>query len=129
MGINQRERSLALVQRAMRFNPHHPGWYYVIPFLYHYYQEDYEAALDEAIGFNTPDYFWDPLARAADLGQLGRKKKAKNALGKLIDLVPNFDHRGRSLIKRMLFQDEYVKMLLDGLGKARWEIALGGVIV
>jgi adenylate cyclase len=122
MGLGQWERSLALMRKAMRLNPHHPGWYHVVPFFYHYYQGEYETALFDAKGFNTPDYFWDPLTRAAVLGQLDHQAEAKKAGGELLALVPDFERRGRSLIQRMVYADEQVDMLLEGLRKAGMEV-------
>jgi adenylate cyclase len=115
------ERGLELVHKAMRLNPHHPGWYHLIPFLDRYRQGEYEAALQEARRFNTPDYFWDPLIRTAVLGQLGRQGEAEKAARELLALMPDFESRGRSVLKRMVFLDENVEMLLDGLGKAGLE--------
>ena len=43
-------------------------------------------------------------------------------MSELLALVPDFRSRGRSLIKRILFQDEHVEMLLDGLHKAGLEL-------
>ena len=118
MGLGQGERSLTLIKKAMRLNPHHPGWYHFVPFLYRYYRGDYEAALFDAKRFNTPEYFWDPLIRAAVLGQLDRRAVAKKAGGELLALVPDFEPRCRSLIQRMVYLDGHVDMLLDGLCKA-----------
>jgi adenylate cyclase len=122
MGLGQGERSLALIQKAMRLNPHHPGWYHFVPFLNYYRQGEYEAALFEAKRFNTPEYFWDPLIRAAVLGQLDRRTEAKKVGGELLVLVPDFESRGRSLIKRMVYLDEHVEILVDGLHKAGLEM-------
>lgn len=44
-------------------------------------------------------------------------------MGELLALVPDFESRGRSLIKRMVFQDAHVEMLVDGLRKAGLELA------
>jgi adenylate cyclase len=118
MGLDQWERALELMGKAMCLNPHHPGWYHLVPFLYHYDQGDFEAALLAANEFNTPDYFWDPLIRAAVLGQLGHQEEAEMAVGELLAIVPDFGARGRSLIKRMLFQEEHVEIVVDGLKKA-----------
>lgn len=112
------ERGLLFMRKAERLNPYHPGWYCLVPFMEHYRLADYEAALDEARRFNTHEYFWDPLIRAAVLGQLGRRSEANEAKDELIALVPDFGRRGRSLIRRMVFLDENVDMLLDGLRKA-----------
>ena len=122
MGLGQRERSLALMRKAMRLNPHHPGWYHFVPFLYHYYRGEYNTALVDANGFNTPDYFWDTLIRAAVLGQLDRQTEAKKAEGELLALVPDFERRGHSLIQRMVYLEENTEMLLDGLRKAGLEM-------
>jgi hypothetical protein len=37
-------------------------------------------------------------------------------------LVPDFESRGRSLIKRMVYLDEHVEILVDGLHKAGLEM-------
>ena len=118
MGLGQRERSLELMRKTMRLNPHHPGWYHFVPFLYHYYHGEYETALFDAKKLNTPDYFWDPLIRTAALGQLNRQAEAKKARSELLALVPDFERRGRSLIQRMVYLEEHTEMLLDGLHKA-----------
>ena len=117
-GLGQRERGQEIIRSAMRLNPHHPGWYHLIPYLHHYYQDEFEAALVDAREFNTPEYFWDPLIRTAVLGQLGHKAEAKNASRELLALVPDFGSRGRNLMKRLLYRDENVDMLAEGLGKA-----------
>jgi adenylate cyclase len=121
MGLGQWEEGLALIEKAMRWNPHHPGWYHFVPFLYHYYRGEYETALVDANGFNTPDYLWDPLIRTAVLGQLGRQSEAQKASGELLALVPDFELRGRSLIRRMVYSEENSEMLLDGLQKVGLE--------
>ena len=112
-GLGQMERGQTLIKLAMRLNPHHPGWYHLIPFLHHYSLGDYEAALVDANQFNTPEYFWDPLIRSVVMRRLGHLTEAKNAGLELLSLVPDFKQRGRSLIKRMVFLDEYVDMLWD----------------
>jgi len=109
---------LKLTHKAVRLNQHHPGWYHFVPFMGYYRQGDYDSALVEARRFNTPEYFWDPLIQAAVLGQLGRQAEANEAVDELLALVPDFERRGRSLIHRVVFTDEHVEMLLEGLRKA-----------
>ena len=118
MGLGQWERSLSLMRKAMRLNPHHPGWYHLVPFLYYYYHGEYETALFDAKRFNTHGYFWDPLTRTAVLGQLNRQAEAKKAGSELLALVPDFKRRGRSLIQRVVYLEEHTEILLDGLHKA-----------
>jgi len=123
MGLGQRERSLALMRDAMGLNPHHPGWYHLVPFLFHFHNNEYENALFEANRFNADGYFWDPLVRAAALGQLGRQAEAKKTRRELLTLVADFEIRGRSLIQRVVFNEAYTEMLLDGLRKAGIEVS------
>ena len=75
-------------------------------------------ALAYANGFNTPEYFWDPLIQASVLGQLGNYEEAGNAVDELLALVPDFETRGRSLIHRMVYLEGNTKMLIEGLAKA-----------
>ncbi len=117
-GIGQGEDSIALIDKAMRWNPHHPGWYQFVPFQFHYYRGNYQNALAYANGFNTPEYFWDPLIQASVLGQLGNYEEAGNAVDELLALVPDFETRGRSLIHRMVYLEGNTKMLIEGLAKA-----------
>ena len=88
-----------------------------------YRQGEYERALIEAERFNTPDFFWDPLIRAAVLGQLDRRAEAKKAVNELFALVPEFKSRGPILIRRLAYLDEHVDLLLEGLRKAGLELA------
>lgn len=66
--------------------------------------------------------FWDPLIRAAVLGQLGRQAQANEARDELLTLVPDFSDRGRGLIQRIVYLDENVELLLDGLRNAGLKI-------
>jgi adenylate cyclase len=113
------EWGLALLRKSMRLNPHHPGWYHFGPFLHLYRQERYQDALHEAAHISTPALWWDPLARAAALGQLDRTDEAGNALSKLQGVLPALDLR--ELLRRNVFSDGNVDALLEGLHKAGWE--------
>ena len=112
------DRAMKLMGKAMRLNPHHPGWYHIVAFMNYYRQGEYDLALVEARRFNTPDFFWDPLIRAAILGQLDRRSEAEKAVDELLALEPDFNLRGRSLIRRLAYLDEHVEILRDGLCKA-----------
>ena len=120
--IGEWERAVILMNKAMRLNPHHPGWYHLIPFMNHYRLGEYELALIEANRFNIPDFHWDPLIRAAALGQLGRQTEASKAVDELLNLVPDYKTRGRSLIRRYAYLDEHVDILAEGLRKAGFEL-------
>ncbi len=116
------ERGVKLMDKACSLNPHHAGWHHILYYMKHYRQGEYDLALIEAKRFNTPGSFWDPLIRAAVLGQLGRKNEAGRAVEELLALVPDFKSRGRSLLRRITYLDEHVDMLAEGLRKAGLEV-------
>jgi tetratricopeptide (TPR) repeat protein len=120
--VGEWERGLALLDKAMRLNPHYPGWYHLGPFLNSYRAEVYEDALGHAMRISTSGFFFDPLARAATLGQLGRQEEARVALEELQRELPDTDIGLRALMRRTLFSDENVDMLLNGLRKAGLEL-------
>lgn len=119
----ERARGVALMERVRRLNPHHPGWYHLVPYMEAYRVGDYHSALIEARRFNIPAFHFDPMIRAAVLGQLGRQEEAQQAIDELLALVPDFETRGRSLICRYAYLDENVEMLVEGLHKAGLELA------
>jgi adenylate cyclase len=119
--VGEWKRAMKLMGKAMRLNPHHPGWYHIVAFMNYYRQGEYDPALIEAQHFNTPEFFWDPLIRAAVLGQLDRQAEAEKAVDELLALVPDFKRRGQSLIRRLAYLDENVDVLLEGLRKAGLE--------
>jgi hypothetical protein len=92
-----------------------------VPNLNYYRRGDNEVAFIEAKHFNTP-IFWDPLIQAMVLVQLDHQAELNGAVVQLFALVPDFKSRGNSLIKRMVYLDEHVDMLLDGLRKAGLEL-------
>ena len=119
----EQERGVNLMEKAIRLNPHHPGWYHLVRYMEDYRRGEYDLALIEARRFNTPVFHFDPLIRAAVLGQLDRQAEAKEAVDELLALVPDFEGRGESLIRRFAYLDEHVEMLADGLRKAGLELA------
>ncbi len=68
-----------------------------------------------------PAYPWDPLMRAACLGQLGRKAQARAAFAELLSLRPEFPEDPR-LLHHVDLIDGFGDQVLDGLRKAGLEI-------
>jgi len=62
-------------------------------------------------------FFWDPLAKAATFGLLGRYEEGKQAAEELLKLKPDFSSRGRVLIGHYIKFDEIVERTIDGLSK------------
>ena len=116
--VGEWEEGFTLIERAMQLNPNFPGWYYSLALLDAYRHGRFEEALVWAQKFNMPDFYWDPLLRAAVLGQLGRRVEAETAARELLALRPDFTAWGRELMLRTLFDEALADMLLAGLEKA-----------
>jgi adenylate cyclase len=102
----------------MKLNPYHPTWFHLAPFMDYYLRCEYEKALAEALKFNYAELYWDPLMRAAALGQLGRLKEAKKAIDQLLKLEANFRHRAHRMIGHYVKVDDLVDKIVTGLQKA-----------
>jgi hypothetical protein len=86
-----------------------------------YRQDEYDQAWDEARRFNTPGLYLDPLIRVAALGQLDRRPEAEKSVGEMLELMSDFTTHGPQVIRRMVFVEENVALLLEGLRKAGLE--------
>ena len=88
------------------------------PYFNHFLQEKYAEAYQEALAFQMPQFFWDPLLRAAALGRLGREQEAAQAVGQLLHLRPDFPTRGRFLISCYVKFDYLTDAIIEGLRQA-----------
>jgi len=109
------EQGLAILKKGRELNPYYPGWFHMAPYFYLYLQENCEEAYQEALVFQMPQLFWDPLLRAAALGRLGREKAGAQALAELLHLRPDFPAAGPFLISCYAKFPYLVDGLLDGL--------------
>lgn len=109
------EEGLAILEKGMKLNPHFPGWFRMAPFFYYYLQGSCEEAYQEALAFQMPLFFWDPLLRAAALGRLGREPEGAQALSELLRLKPDLSTNGPFLIGCYVKFDNLADALLDGL--------------
>ncbi|MFC1857476.1 hypothetical protein ACFL9U_05535 [Thermodesulfobacteriota bacterium] len=112
------DRGLALLKKGVALNPCHPSWFHLAPYMYYYHRKEYINAFTEALKFNYPGLFWDPLMRAAALGRMGRASEAKATVGELLKLVPDFASSGLRLIGRFVKVDDLVDKIIEGLQKA-----------
>ena len=112
------ERGLSLLQKGMKLNPYHPSWFHLAPFMDCYRRGEYENAYAEALRFNFPTLYLDPMMRAVTLVELGRQDEAKTAIDELLKLVPDFSSQGRWLIGRYVKVDDIADSLFAGLQKA-----------
>jgi len=119
--LGHRQEAMSLWERGTHLNPNHSSFYFIVPFMNHYCNGDYQEAWNYAVRFNVPT-FWDPVIRAAAAGQMGRSAEAEVALTELLKMRPYFPSRGRDLVRRLACLDENVELLMDGLFKAGLKI-------
>jgi len=112
------DRGRTLLKKGMKLNPYHPTWFHLAPYMDYYLHGEYENALAEALKFNFPDLYLDPMMRAAALGRLERLNEAKAAVSQLCKLAPDFIAQGRWLIGRYVKVDDLVDGIIVGLRKA-----------
>jgi len=116
------ERGCALTRRAMELNPSHPGWYRFAEFNNAYRKKDYRGALDVAVRFNMPSYYFTHAVLAAAAGQLGDRDTARRALRELLAQKPDFATSAREDFAKWLGHSELLEHVLDGLRKAGLEV-------
>ncbi len=119
----QWERGLEILHENMKILQLYPGWLHHAPFLNYYRQGKYQDALNEAMKMNVPVLVWDPVERAAALGQLGKTELAKTAVQEITSLYPDFASNPRRYLDCFIMQDELVDHLIEGLIKAGCPIA------
>jgi len=112
------KRGLALLQKGMGLNPFYPSWFHLATYMNEYRLGSFENAFAEAIKFNFPTLYLDPMMRAAALGQMGKLNEAEGALNELLKLVPNFLSQGRNLVGRYVKVNALVNAIMAGLKKA-----------
>ena len=116
------ERGLAILAKGVELNPYYPGWFHMAPCLDFYRRGRYGEAYQEAQQLEMPQLFWDPLLRAATLGELGRTREAGAAVAELLALRPDFPSKAAWLIGCYVKFEYLSEALLDGLQKAGLQI-------
>ncbi len=118
------EHGCALVESALKLNPHHPGWYWFAHFLNAYRKADYRGALSVALKFNLSGFFFAHALTAAVYGQLGMRGPGQKALQELLAIRPDFAASARKEFEKF-YDLELVEQLIEGLRKAGLEVRDG----
>lgn len=119
------DRGLRLLEEAIAWNPYYPSWLHVAFYMYHYNEGRYGEAWRETEEIHLPHLFWDPLLRAAALGQMGRLEEAAAAAENLLRLRPDFPHLTPRLLAFYIKPDTLIDRVVEGLRKAGLEITDG----
>ena len=118
------ERGVELTTRAMRLNPHHPGWYRFTSFFDEYRQGHYAEALAIAQKINMRFYWADAHSRALAHAELGHTEAARAAVQELLRLWPDFEAQYYEVgLERWNFRPELVEQVLESTRKAGLHVA------
>jgi TolB-like protein len=115
--IGEWDHGISLVHQSMKQNPDFPGYFHIANCLKFYSQEDFRKALDAGLLIKMPEFFWDPMLRTAIYGQLGRRDEAKASASELLELIPDFENRGRRLISNFVKINDLVEDLIESIKK------------
>ena len=92
------KRGCELAEKARHLNPHHPAWYWALPFLDAYRKADYVTARAFILKADMPGQFFSQSLLAAVCGQLGERAAAAESVREVLALQPDFPgSRARSL--------------------------------
>ncbi len=116
------KRGCELSEKARQLNPQHPGWYWSVPFLQAYAEQDYRRALDYVLKMNMPGLFVYHMHLAATYGQLGEHQLAAQSARDLLAVAPDIELTVREFSEKWV-NSETVEHLLEGLQKAGLKIA------
>jgi tetratricopeptide (TPR) repeat protein len=115
------DRGCALVEQALRLNPHHPGWYW-FPLIHNAYRKrDSRAALDFGLKLNLPGLFLTHSTLAAVYAQLGEFDAAHKAVSELLKLLP-IAPAVIPQITALYLAPDLTEHYMDGLRKAGLDI-------
>jgi TolB-like protein len=117
--LGEWERGPALLRKAIRLNPYYRPYVHYGLWGDFFRREEYEQAYTESLNFRMTGNFWEPLAQAATLGQLGRIEEGRKAAEVLLKLKPDFPSRGRVLIGYFAKFDDILERMVEGLRKVR----------
>ena len=120
--LGEWERGTSLIRNSMRLNPYYKPIVHYALWVDCLRQEEYERAHLETQRLTRPSIFWNPLAKAATLGLLGRYEEGEQFVKSLLKLKPDFPSRGRILIKHYIKFDDIVERVIEGLQKVGLKI-------
>jgi serine/threonine protein kinase/tetratricopeptide (TPR) repeat protein len=112
------DRGVAIAQRSMELNPHHPGWYHFPRFFDQYRKREFDQALETTKRMNMPQDFWTHAATAATCGRLGLKDEARAALEALKNLLPGYREELGPTLGLWILDAAVVGQVMEGLAMA-----------
>lgn len=115
--LGEWERGVALINKAIHMNPFYRVYVHFATWLNWFRKKEYQRAYQELDFTLGTGNFWDPLTRAATLGQLGKIEEGRKAVDELLLFKPDFSTRARKLIGHSIKFDEITAEFIEGLNK------------
>ena len=116
------DQGTELIKKAIRKNPYYHANVHHVLWVNWIRQKNYEQAYLETMHFRSPLIFWEPMAKASTLGNLGRLDESRKFIEDLLTLKPDFPSRGRILIGRFVKFKSIAESTVDGLKKCGLEL-------
>ena len=113
------ERGLKLNERMQALNPHHPGWYWFVPFHYHFHKGEYPQALAAAKRVNMPELIWTHTSialAAAEVGHWDEVRVAVAAVKRILGSEKEIDWH--MLARGWIHDRDYVELQARSWRKA-----------
>jgi len=111
----QWETGSGIVEEIVATGQPFPRWQRIVPYLAHYRAGEPEAALAEARAIAIPGFYWQPLLEAAALQRAGRTEEAAAKAEDLRSAMPEFEARGRALLRALVPDAALANDLADDL--------------
>jgi len=118
----QRDRGIALVDRALMLSADPPAWFYLPRTFCAIERHDYDAALAYAQRMDAPSWFTAPMMVAASAGLAGHEDVAHRSAARLLELYPGFPAAARTELAKWYLDDELIETTVRGLRAAGLEI-------
>jgi len=116
-------RGAALVEEALPFAVHVPGFNYTALAFRYLQTRQPEEALRWALKVDAPNWWVAPMTAAASAGLAGRHDVAAREVKRLLELEPDFAITGPTLLRRWRLNDELLEAVLAGLRAAGLEVS------
>jgi TolB-like protein/Tfp pilus assembly protein PilF len=109
------ERGLEYVNKAVQINPYYRPWVRHALCLNRFRLGQYEKAYRETQNLMMPESHWDQILKASACGHLGKIEEGQAHVRALLALKPDFEKRGRMLIRHYIKFEDIVERVIKGL--------------
>ncbi len=114
----QRERGIALIDRALELSSNPPASFYVAHVFSEIENRNYKHALGWALEMDAPSWFMAPMLAAASAGLADHGEIARRSAARLLELYPDFPAHARAELAKWYLDDALIETTVDGLRAA-----------